>query len=110
MAVASVVLKVIRETQSKDGPDNGFGMWVIMYYDPESRKHTKNSVKVVCGSFYPMNGERRYAAKGMSPRDFEDLRPHYKQFEAWAKNPPPIPEPEAPQEKVEEPTIDDVPF
>ncbi len=70
-------------------------MWVLEYYDPETRKPT--SVKVVSGEYYPHKdtGERCYKAKGMAKKDFDLLRGHYPQVEAWMINPPPIPEPAA---------------
>jgi hypothetical protein len=112
MAVASVVLKTIREYKSKTDPERGYGMWIIMYYDPDTRLHTKVPVKLVCGEFYPMNGERRYVAKGMTTRDFEAFRDHYADLKRLEKSPPPIPAPEAaaPPPPPPAPTIEDCPF
>lgn len=92
MAVASIILKVINETASRKSEGSGWGMWVMEYYDPETRKPT--SVKVVCGEYYPDkdSGERRYKAKGWGKKDFDALRGSYPQIENWFNNPPPIPE------------------
>lgn len=107
MALGSIVLKVINENTSRSDPEKGFGIWVIQYYDKDTRKSV--SVKMVCGEYYPMNGERRYAGKGWRSRDFEAIRDHYTQFKEWEKNPPPIPAAEAPPPPPEQ-AIEDCPF
>ena len=85
----SRVLLTIRETSKRDDPGQGWGLWVISY----DTKDGKNiSVKVVCGTFStdPGTGAKRYYAKGMGIKDFNELRPRWKEAEAIMKNPPPL--------------------
>ena len=86
---SSRVLLVIRETAKKDDPGQGWGMWVIQYLDVNNHSI---SVKVVCGSFTtdPGSGEKRYYAKGMGLRDFDTLRPKWREAEAIMKSPPSV--------------------
>ena len=107
MAVATIILRTINETPSRKDEGKGWGMWILQYFDPETRKSV--SVKVVAGEYYPMNGERRYKAKGWNTRDFLTFWPHKDDFKNFEKNPPPIPAADAPAPPPE-PTIDDVPF
>lgn len=109
MAIATHVLKTITETASRKDDGKGWGLWIIQYFDPETRKSI--SVKAVAGEYYPMNGERRYKAKGWGGRDFLAFWPHKEDFKKWEKDPPDPPAPSIPLVgPADEPTIDDVPF
>lgn len=110
MAIASVVLKIINETPSRKDEGCGWGMWCLQYYDPETRKSI--SVKVVAGEYYldEETSERRYKAKGMGKKDFDALRGHYPQIEAWMVTPPPIPEPDASGAAPAGPDMEKAPF
>lgn len=98
MDIKTVVLKTITESTKRDDSTKGWGMWVLQYFvDGKSV-----AVKLVCGEFYEKDGERRYAAKGMKPSDFESLKPAYSEFLAFSKNPPAMPGGVAKKEDFEE--------
>ena len=93
----SRILMVIHEKEKNDSPGQGWGMWVIQYLDKEGlfmkdRNGNVTGIKIVCGSFTtdPGTGEKRYYAKGMGLKDFDTLRPKWKEAEAIMKNPPPL--------------------
>lgn len=100
----TVVLKTISETEKRDDSTKGWGQWILQYF--VDGKHA--SVKVVCGDFYHKDGERRFAAKGMRPADFDALKPHYADFLAFSKNPPPLPGEAPAADKTDD--IEEVPF
>jgi hypothetical protein len=87
----SKVLLIVKETQKRDDPNSGFGIWLIGYYDKDGKPFF-GGPKIVCGTFStdPGTGEKRYYAKGMNLRDFDTLRPRWKEAEAIMKNPPPL--------------------
>lgn len=83
---SSKVLMTVRETASTKKEGSGWGQWVIAYYDKDGKPF---SAKLVCGEYYTTpEGEKRYKAKGMALKDFETLRPKWKEVEAIMKNPP----------------------
>jgi len=86
MAIASRVIKTISENE-KDGKT--WGMWVLLYYDPETMKPI--SVKLIVGEKKIKDGgDIWYVAKGLSVRDFKALQPHYKEFVKLSENPPAV--------------------
>ena len=93
----SRILMVVKETEKRDAPGQGWGLWLIGYYDKDDNPF---SVKVVCGTFStdPGTGEKRYYAKGMGLRDFDALRPRWKEAEVIMRNPP----------RFEAPVADDI--
>ncbi len=97
----TVNLKTVDENTTNSG--KCYGMWILQYF--VDGKHA--SVKVVCGEKGEKDGETRYYAKGMAPKDFDKLKPFYAEFLAFSKNPPAMPA--APGEtKTDE--IEEVPF
>lgn len=95
-----VKLLTINESTKKDDSTKGWGLWVIQYFMNKESK----AVKIVSGDWYTKDGEVRYTAKGMAPRDFDALKPKYAEFLALAKNPPAYPGETAKEE------IEEVPF
>lgn len=95
-----VKLLTINESTDKNDSTKGWGLWVIQYFMNGESK----AVKIVCGSWYTKDGEIRYGAKGMGPKDFDALKPKYAEFLALSKNPPPFPGTPStpPQEDIEE--------
>ena len=102
MDIKTVLLKVINENTSQDG--RIYGMWVLQYFVDNKSV----SVKIVCGQKkIKDDGSIWWVAKGMTPKDFAALKPHYAEFAALAANPP-----AAPPEPSKEPEMDEteVPF
>ena len=87
MDIKSVVLKTISEN-TKDGKT--WGMWIMGYYIDGK----PTSVKVIAGEKkVKQDNELWYVAKGMSVKDFAQLKPHYAEFAALSANQPPLPAP-----------------
>ncbi len=91
----TVLLKTITENPWKE---KIYGMWIIQAFDDSGKSL---SVKVIAGEKkVKSGGEVWYVGKGMSPKDFQTLKPHYAEFLEIAKNPPALPVPGG-TEKIE---------
>lgn len=89
-----VVLKTIKE-------DSGFGLWIMQTF----KDGVSARIQVRCGQVWKdkSTGEKRYPIGGMSPADFDLLKPHYQEFIALCKSPPAMPgEAVAPADEEEE--------
>lgn len=98
----TVNLKTVDENKTNSG--KVYGMWILQYF--VDGKHT--SIKVVCGEKGEKDGETRYYAKGMAPKDFDKLKPVYAEFLEFCKNPPPLPQ--AGEKTTAPDDIEEVPF
>ena len=103
MDMKTVVLKTISENTSQQG--KVYGMWILQYFvDGKSV-----SVKVVTGEKKIKDDQSIwYVSKGMAPKDFEALKPHYQEFLKFSLNPPAIPAQKS--EEVPYDELDSVPF
>ena len=105
MAIDSRIIKtIVPEYTNRDG--KVLGMWLMQYFDPETKKNI--SIKVICGEKkIKADGVIWYVPKGMSVKDFMNLKPFYKEFESLSANPPAIvAEAPAAQDEI----IEDAPF